>query len=52
VGLWKGAATPISLGLMLLTALAGFFHYIRVGRNETDERDEQAAARELEKAHE
>jgi formate dehydrogenase iron-sulfur subunit len=52
VGLWKGAAKPISLGLMLLTALAGFFHYIRVGRNETDERDEQAAARELEKAHE
>jgi formate dehydrogenase iron-sulfur subunit len=52
VGLWKGAAKPLSLGLMLLTALAGFFHYIRVGRNETDERDEQAAARELEKAHE
>jgi formate dehydrogenase iron-sulfur subunit len=52
VGLWKGAAKPISLGLMLLTALAGFFHYIRVGRNETDERDEQAAARALEKPHE
>ena len=28
-----------------LTALAGFFHYIRVGPNETDERDEAAAAR-------
>ena len=44
VGLWKGAAKPIALALMLLTALAGFFHYIRVGRNETDESDEQAAA--------
>jgi formate dehydrogenase iron-sulfur subunit len=52
VGLWKGAAKPISLGLMLLTALAGFFHYIRVGRNETDDRDEQAAARALERPHE
>ena len=26
-----------------LTALAGFFHYVRVGRNEIDERDEAAA---------
>jgi formate dehydrogenase iron-sulfur subunit len=33
---------------MALTALAGFLHYIRVGRNETNERDEQAAAREME----
>jgi formate dehydrogenase iron-sulfur subunit len=50
VGVWKGAAKPIALAAMLLTALAGFLHYIRVGRNETDDSDEQAAARE--KAHE
>lgn len=49
VGVWKGVSKPISLALMALTALAGFVHYIRVGRNETDERDETAAARDLEK---
>jgi formate dehydrogenase iron-sulfur subunit len=49
VGVWKGVSKPISLALMALTALAGFVHYIRVGRNETDERDEAAAARDLEK---
>ena len=37
---------------MALTALAGFFHYIRVGRNEIDEHDEAAAARETEARHE
>jgi formate dehydrogenase iron-sulfur subunit len=52
VRLWKGATKPLALGVMALTALAGFFHYIRVGRNETRESDEQAAAREMEKAHE
>ena len=52
VGLWKGVSKPISLALMGLTALAGFLHYIRVGRNETDERDEAAAMREREKLHE
>jgi len=30
---------------MALTALAGFFHYIRVGRNEVTDADEAAAAR-------
>jgi len=46
VRVWKGLAKPFSLALMGLTALAGFFHYIRVGANETDERDE-AAARDM-----
>ena len=52
VGLWKGAAKPISLVVIALTALAGFFHYIGIGRNEVHESDEQAAERELEKRHE
>jgi formate dehydrogenase iron-sulfur subunit len=52
VRLWKGAAKPLALGVMALTALAGFLHYIRVGRNETRASDEAAAAREMEKAHE
>lgn len=49
VGLWKGATKPLALAGIVLTALAGFFHYIRVGRNETHESDEQAAARETER---
>jgi formate dehydrogenase iron-sulfur subunit len=52
VGVWKGVGKPIALAGMLLTALAGFLHYIRVGRNETDEGDEQAAARDRETLHE
>jgi formate dehydrogenase iron-sulfur subunit len=50
VGLWKGVTKPVALAGMALTALVGFFHYIRVGRNETTQRDEAAAAQD-EKAH-
>ena len=50
VGLWKGVTKPVALAGMALTALVGFFHYIRVGRNETTERDEAAAAQD-EKSH-
>ena len=52
VRLWKGVTKPLALAVMGMTALAGFFHYIRVGPNETDERDEVAAkdmTRKLEK---
>ena len=52
VGLWKGVSKPISLAVIALTALAGFFHYIGIGRNEVHESDEQAAERELEKRDE
>jgi formate dehydrogenase iron-sulfur subunit len=45
VRLWKGLTKPAALGVMALTALAGFFHFIRVGRNEVTEADEAAAAR-------
>jgi formate dehydrogenase iron-sulfur subunit len=43
VRLWKGVAKPLGVALMALTALAGFFHYIRVGPDETDAADEAAA---------
>ncbi len=43
VSLWKGAAKPLALAGIALTALAGFFHYLRVGRDVTTEGDEQAA---------
>jgi formate dehydrogenase iron-sulfur subunit len=46
VRVWKGVTKPFALALMGFTALAGFFHYIRVGANETDESDE-AAARDM-----
>ena len=45
VRLWKGFAKPLALALMAFAALAGFFHYIRVGPDETDERDEAARGR-------
>src|SRR3989475_5220949 len=50
VGLWKGASKPIALAAMAFTALAGFFHFVRVGRKEIDERDEAAARQALEGA--
>jgi formate dehydrogenase iron-sulfur subunit len=50
VGLWKGVTKPLALAGIALTALAGFFHFIRVGRNETHDSDELAAAQETEKA--
>ncbi|TFL14525.1 formate dehydrogenase subunit beta [Pusillimonas caeni] len=56
VSLWKGMAKPLGVAAMALTALAGFFHYIRVGPNEVDEEDERRAAdesqRESEATHE
>ena len=42
---WKGVTKPLALAAMAFTALAGFFHYIRVGPDEVDEKDE-ADARE------
>src|SRR5207249_83485 len=50
VGLWKGVSKPIALAAMAFTVLAGFFHFVRVGRNEIDERDEAAARQALEAA--
>jgi formate dehydrogenase iron-sulfur subunit len=47
VRLWKGTAKPLSLAIMALTALTGFFHFVRVGRNEVDESDEAAARASL-----
>lgn len=46
VSLWKGIAKPLGVAAMALTALAGFFHYMRVGPDEVDEEDERKAAEE------
>jgi formate dehydrogenase iron-sulfur subunit len=49
VRLWKGATKPLALAAIAFTAIAGFFHYIRVGPNETDEADAARAADEMAK---
>jgi formate dehydrogenase iron-sulfur subunit len=46
VGVWKGISKPLGLVAMLVTALAGFLHYIRIGRNQISEGDERAAERD------
>ena len=46
VSLWKGLTKPLAVGAMALTALVGFFHYIRVGPNEVTEEDERQAQEE------
>ncbi|CAG2136896.1 formate dehydrogenase subunit beta [Cupriavidus plantarum] len=47
VSLWKGIAKPLAVAGMAFAALAGFFHYIRVGPNETGPEDEAAAEDEI-----
>jgi len=37
VSLWKGAFKPLALLAMGMTALGGFFHYIKVGRYDVDD---------------
>jgi formate dehydrogenase iron-sulfur subunit len=41
---WKGFAKPLALAAMAFAAVAGFFHYIGIGPDETDEEDEAKAA--------
>jgi len=52
VRLWKGVAKPLALAALALTALTGFFHYTRIGPNEVDEVDEQAAEDEARRERE
>ncbi len=48
VQLWKGIAKPLAVAGMAIAALAGFFHYTRVGPNEVSEEEELEAQREVE----
>jgi formate dehydrogenase iron-sulfur subunit len=41
---WKGFAKPLALATMAFAAVAGFFHYIGIGPDETDEEDDAKAA--------
>ncbi|HEY4295517.1 MAG TPA: formate dehydrogenase subunit beta [Paraburkholderia sp.] len=50
VSLWKGLAKPLALAGIAFAAVAGFFHYTRVGPNEVSEADEAEAQREADEA--
>jgi formate dehydrogenase iron-sulfur subunit len=48
VQLWKGVAKPLAVAGMAIAALAGFFHYTRVGPNEVTPEEEASARKEAE----
>jgi formate dehydrogenase iron-sulfur subunit len=48
VSIWKGVTKPLAMAGIALAALAGFFHYTRIGPNEVSEEDELEAHREAE----
>jgi formate dehydrogenase iron-sulfur subunit len=50
VSVWKGVTKPLAVAGMALAALAGFFHYTRVGPNEVSAEEEAEAQREVEAA--
>ncbi|NYE59157.1 formate dehydrogenase iron-sulfur subunit [Duganella sp. 1224] len=52
VGLWKGLTKPLALAGIALTALAGFFHYSRIGPNEVSKDDEAEALAEAQRIRE
>jgi formate dehydrogenase iron-sulfur subunit len=47
VGLWKGVLKPVALIGIAAAVIAAFFHSVVVGLNETEEADEEAAAKLL-----
>ena len=44
---WKGAAKPLALVGLGLTALFGFLHYVTGGPNEVEETDEEQAKKTI-----
>jgi formate dehydrogenase iron-sulfur subunit len=52
VGLWKGLTKPLALAGMAVTALAGWFHYSRVGPNEVSKDEEAEAVAEAQRIRE
>jgi formate dehydrogenase iron-sulfur subunit len=50
VAVWKGLAKPLALAGIAFAAVAGFFHYTRVGPNEVSEADEAEAQHEADEA--
>jgi formate dehydrogenase iron-sulfur subunit len=52
VGLWKGLTKPLALAGMAAAAIAGFFHYTRVGPNEVSRQEEEEALHEAKRIKE
>ncbi|MRW89003.1 formate dehydrogenase subunit beta [Duganella sp. FT80W] len=52
VGLWKGLTKPLALAGIAMTALAGFFHYTRIGPNEVSKEEEAEALAEAKRLQE
>ncbi|WP_250452977.1 formate dehydrogenase subunit beta [Caballeronia sp. ATUFL_M2_KS44] len=50
VSVWKGVTKPLAVAGMALAALAGFFHYTRVGPNEVSAEEEAEAQQEADDA--
>ena len=48
VWVWKGIAKPLALATLAFTAIATFFHYMRIGPNEVHEEDIEVARKEIE----
>jgi formate dehydrogenase iron-sulfur subunit len=46
VGFWKGLFKPLATAALFITGLAGFFHYVTVGPNETEEDEPDAKEKE------
>jgi formate dehydrogenase iron-sulfur subunit len=49
---WKGAAKPVALIGLGLTALFGFLHYVSTGPNEVEETDEEQAKKAIDQPDE
>ncbi|GGY03312.1 formate dehydrogenase subunit beta [Massilia dura] len=49
VGAWKGLTKPLALAGMAAAALAGFFHYTRVGPNEVSRKEEEEAVHDAQR---
>lgn len=52
VEVWKGVAKPLGVLAIAATALAGFLHYIGIGRNTVNDEEEEAAEHEAKKIEE
>ncbi|MNS87149.1 Formate dehydrogenase-O iron-sulfur subunit [compost metagenome] len=52
VGFWKGWSKPLAVAGMAATALAGLFHYTRVGPNEVSKDEEHEALEEAKRIRE
>jgi formate dehydrogenase iron-sulfur subunit len=49
---WKGLYKPLAVAAVALAALAGFFHWITIGPNDTTEEDEAEANNEIRETEE